>query len=179
MPILNRFDILSISIFGKIALSITISISIFSKITISISIAISIFLELPYRYRYRYRYFSELPYRYRYRYRYFQLLHIDIDIDIDIFQKCRYIDNQYFISIYRTPLDDDDGLNLMSSHECPLVTRLLYCSINPKCFIIELEYYFFTVVNHTYKKKAAFALRQEKNHKKSGIHHNVINLATK
>ena len=100
MPNLNRFDILSISIFCKIALSISISISIFSKITISISISISIFLELPYRYRYRYRYFSELPYRYRYRYRYFQLLHIDIDIDIDIFQKCRYIDNRYFISIF-------------------------------------------------------------------------------
>ena len=66
MPNLNRFDILSISIFCKIALSISISISIFSKITISISISISIFLELPYRYRY----FSELPYRYRYRYRY-------------------------------------------------------------------------------------------------------------
>ena len=96
MPNLNWFDILSISIFCKIALSI----SIFSKITISISISISIFLELPYRYRYRYRYFSELPYRYRYRYRYFQLLHIDIDIDIDIFQKCRYIDNRYFISIF-------------------------------------------------------------------------------
>ena len=96
MPNLNRFDILSISIFCKIALSISIPISIFSKITISISI----FLELPYRYRYRYRYFSELPYRYRYRYRYFQLLHIDIDI----FQKCRYIDNRYVISIYRTGL---------------------------------------------------------------------------
>merc|ERR1711936_1073990 len=100
MPNLNRFDILSISIFCKIALSISISLSIFSKITISISISISIFLELPYRYRYRYRYFSELPYRYRYRYRYFQHLHIDIDIDIDIFQKCRYIDNQYFLSIF-------------------------------------------------------------------------------
>ena len=108
MPNLNRFDILSISIFCKIALSISISISIFSKITISISISISIFLELPYRYRYRYRYFSELPYRYRYRYRYFQLLHIDIDIDIDIFQKCRYIDNRYVISIYRTGLAQTD-----------------------------------------------------------------------
>ena len=108
MPNLNRFDILSISIFCKIALSISISISIFSKITISISISISIFLELPYRYRYRYRYFSELPYRYRYRYRYFQLLHIDIDIDIDIFQKCRYIDNRYVISIYRTGLAGAD-----------------------------------------------------------------------
>ena len=30
--------------------------------------------------------------------------HIDIDIDIDIFQKCRYIDNRYVISIYRTGL---------------------------------------------------------------------------
>ena len=66
MPNLNRFDILSISIFCKIALSISISISIFSKITISISISISIFLELPYRYRYRYRYFQKWPYRYRY-----------------------------------------------------------------------------------------------------------------
>ena len=96
MPNLNRFDILSISIFCKIALSISISISIFSKITISISISILIFLELPYRYRYLYRYFSELPYRYRY----FQPLHIDIDI----FQKCQYIDNRYVISIYRTGL---------------------------------------------------------------------------
>ena len=43
MPNSNRFDILSISIFCKIDLSI--SISIFSKITISISISISIFLE--------------------------------------------------------------------------------------------------------------------------------------
>ena len=106
MPNLNRFVFLSISIFCKIALSISISISIlskitisisisisiFSKITLSISISISIFLELPYRYRY----FSELPYRYRY----FQLLHIDIDININIFQKCRYIDNRYFISIF-------------------------------------------------------------------------------
>ena len=50
MPNLNRFNILSISIFCEIALSISISISIFSKITILISI--SIFLELPYRYRY-------------------------------------------------------------------------------------------------------------------------------
>ena len=99
MPNLNRFDILSISIFCKIALSISISISIFSKITISI------FWKLPYRYRYRYRYFSELPYQYQYRYQYFQLLHIDINIDIDIFQKCRYIDNRYVISIYRTGLE--------------------------------------------------------------------------
>ena len=59
-----------------------LSISIFCKIALSISIS--------------YRYFSELPYRYGYRYRYFQLLHIDIDI----FQKCRYIDNRYFISIF-------------------------------------------------------------------------------
>ena len=105
MPNLNRFDILSISIFCKIALSI----SIFSKITISISISISIFLELPYRYRY----FSELPYRYRYRYRYFQLLHINI------FQKCRYIDNRYVISIYRTGLggrDDCHWLAIMVGH---------------------------------------------------------------
>ena len=69
MPNLNRFDILSISIFSKIALSISISISIFSKITISISI--SIFLELPYRYRYDIDIFQNCP--------------IDIDIDIDIF----------------------------------------------------------------------------------------------
>ena len=82
MPNLNRFDILSISIFCKIALSISISISIFSKITISISISISIFLELPYRYRY----FQKWPYRYWYRYRYFSkvsiyrqsICHIDI-----------------------------------------------------------------------------------------------------
>ena len=47
--------------------------------------------KCPYRYRYRYRYFSALSYRYWY-------------IDIDIFQKCRYIDNRYVISIYRTGL---------------------------------------------------------------------------
>ena len=29
---------------------------------------------------------------------------IDIDIDIDILKKCRYIDNRYDLSIYRTPL---------------------------------------------------------------------------
>ena len=49
-----------------ISLSILISISIFLKDFLSISI--SIFSELPYRYRFRYRYFPELPYRYRYRY---------------------------------------------------------------------------------------------------------------
>ena len=27
-----------------------------------------------------------------------------IDIDIDIFKTCRYIDNRYDLSIYRTPL---------------------------------------------------------------------------
>ena len=30
---------------------------------------------------------------------------IDIDIDIDIFKTCRYIDNRYDLSIYRTPLE--------------------------------------------------------------------------
>merc|ERR1712240_567669 len=75
-------------------------------------------------FRYRYRYFSNTSYRYRYRYRYFPkspyryryflncLIDIDIDIDIfkydhidiDIFQKCRYIDNRYVILIYRTGL---------------------------------------------------------------------------
>merc|ERR1712223_139348 len=49
---LNRFDILSISIFCKIALSISISISIFFRIALSISISISIFSTSPYRYRY-------------------------------------------------------------------------------------------------------------------------------
>ena len=33
---------------------------------------------------------------------------IDINIDINIFQKCRYIDNRYFISIYRTGLPSAD-----------------------------------------------------------------------
>ena len=76
MPNLNRFDILSISIF---ALSI-----------------------LPYRYRYRYRYSPKSPYRYRYRYFWNYLIDIDIDIfqnfpidiEIDIFQN-------HFISPYR------------------------------------------------------------------------------
>ena len=34
----------------------------------------------------------------------FKYDHIDIDIDTDISQKCRYIDNRYVISIYRTGL---------------------------------------------------------------------------
>ena len=34
----------------------------------------------------------------------FQNCLIDIDIDIDIFKTCRYIDNRYGLSIYRTPL---------------------------------------------------------------------------
>ena len=29
---------------------------------------------------------------------------IDIEIDINIFKTCRYIDNRYGLSIYRTPL---------------------------------------------------------------------------
>ena len=128
MPNLNRFDILSISIFCKIALSISISISIFSKITISISISISIFLELPYRYRYRYRYFSELPYRYRYRYRYFQLLHIDIDI----FQKCRYIDNRYVISIYRTGLNERNRGRI-----CPILKKIRMIMMSFPCYDID------------------------------------------
>ena len=55
MPNSNRFDILSISIFSKISLSISISIfsktslsisiSIFTKISLSISISISIFFR--------------------------------------------------------------------------------------------------------------------------------------
>ena len=40
MPNSNRFDILSISIFSEISLSISISISIFSKNSLSISISI-------------------------------------------------------------------------------------------------------------------------------------------
>ena len=38
------------------------------------------------------------------------LKNIDIHdhIDINIFQKCRYIDNQYVISIYRTGLDSTE-----------------------------------------------------------------------
>ena len=94
MPNLNRFDILSISILCKIALSI----SIFSKITISISISISIFSELPYRYRYFSNCLIDIDVDI------FKNDHINIDIDIDIFQKCRYIDNWYVISIYRTGL---------------------------------------------------------------------------
>ena len=46
MPNSNRFDILSISIFFKISLSISISISIFSKMSLSISISISIFSKI-------------------------------------------------------------------------------------------------------------------------------------
>merc|ERR1712117_654265 len=86
MPNLNRFDILSISIFCKIALSISISISIFSKITISISISISIFFRIALSISISISIFSTSPYRYRYRYRYFSkvsiyrqsIFHIDI-----------------------------------------------------------------------------------------------------
>ena len=67
MPNPNRYDILllsifckiplSISIFSRMAISISISISIFFKLSLSISISISIFYKFPYRYFYRYRYF--------------------------------------------------------------------------------------------------------------------------
>ena len=93
--------------------NLSILISIFFRIILSITI----FSELPYRYwyfselPYRYWYFSELPYQYRYFSELpYQYLYIDIfkndhiDIDIKIFQKCRYINNRYFILIYRTPL---------------------------------------------------------------------------
>ena len=102
-----------------IPLSISISISIFLKDFLSISISISIFSELPYRYRFRYRYFPELPYRYRYRY--FQNDHIDIDI----FQKCRYIDNRYSISIYRTGLGGDSLLDKRAGEVLAWGLRLL------------------------------------------------------
>ena len=97
----------------EVLLKSSLNIDIF-KISLSISISISIFSTSPYRYRYRYRYryFPKSPYRYRYRYFWNCLIDIDIDIDIfkndhidiDIFQKCRYIDNRYVISIYRTGL---------------------------------------------------------------------------
>ena len=45
MPNPNRFDILSILIFSKISLSISISISIFSRMSLSMSISISIFFK--------------------------------------------------------------------------------------------------------------------------------------
>ena len=81
MPNSNRFDILSISIFSEISLSISISISIFSKISLSISISISIYsrtalsisisisifsrialsISIFSEWRYRYRYFPNLP----------------------------------------------------------------------------------------------------------------------
>ena len=84
------------------------------------------FQDSPYRYQYRYRYFQDCPYRINIDINIskivlidinsdidiFQNGLIDIDIDIfnivliniDIFQKCRYINNLYFISIYRTGL---------------------------------------------------------------------------
>ena len=49
----------------------------------------------------------------------------------------------YFFDSTWTIGDDekrDNGSHLMSSHKCPLVTRLLYCSINPKEFY---KYIFF------------------------------------
>ena len=60
-----QYDILSISIFCKIPLlisifsrmAISISISIFFELSLSISISISIFSKFPYQYFYRYRYF--------------------------------------------------------------------------------------------------------------------------
>ena len=115
MPNSNRYDILSISIFCKIPLSISIysrksisisiSISIFSRMTMSISISISIFFKLSLSISIPISIFSKFLYRYRYRYRYFQKLLIDI-LSISIFsqktsifyryfKKCRYIDNRY------------------------------------------------------------------------------------
>ena len=115
MPNSNRYNILSISIFCKIPLSISIysrksisisiSISIFSRMTMSISISISIFFKLSLSISIPISIFSKFLYRYRYRYRYFQKLLIDI-LSISIFsqktsifyryfKKCRYIDNRY------------------------------------------------------------------------------------
>ena len=82
MPNPNRYDILSISIFCKIPLSISISISIFSRMAISISISISIFFKLSLSISI----FSKFPYRYFYRYRYFPNFLIDI-FSISIFSK--------------------------------------------------------------------------------------------
>ena len=45
-------------------------------------------------------------------------------IDIDIFKKCRYIDNQYGLSIYRTPLPDGKAeLNL--TFQLPSASELI------------------------------------------------------
>ena len=144
MPNLNWFDILSILIFCKIALSISISISIFSKITISISISISIFFELPYRYRYRYRYFQIWPYRYRYRYRYFSkvsiyrqsICHIDISNRaranrgrrrIDSMTGCQRINPSPFISSFhlgnqRSALWEENWLTKVFTEVCKKVS---------------------------------------------------------
>ena len=105
MPNSNRFNILSISIFSKISLSIY-----------------QYFPKSSYRYqyfpkshyRYRYQYFPKSPYRYWYfyRYRYSQKNLIDI-LSISIFsqkvsifhryfEKCRYIDNRYRYFIKKT-----------------------------------------------------------------------------
>ena len=83
-----------------------------------------------------------------------------------------HLDNEVYIYTFGHTICDekqdnddenrDNGSHLMSCHECPLVTRLLYCSINPKCFIIELEYHFFTVVNHTYKKNGSVCIETRK-----------------
>ena len=108
MPNPNRYDILSISIFCKIPLSI----SIFSRMAISISISISIFfkfadistIDINIRYFIDIDIFQNLLIDIDINIDIFKSDLIDIDIDIDIFKKCRYIDNRYGLSIYRTPL---------------------------------------------------------------------------
>jgi len=92
MPNPNRYDILSISIFCKIPLSI--SISIFSRMAISISISISIFFKLSLSISISISIFSKFPYRYFYRYRYFPNVLINIfSISIFSIYYIDYIDN--------------------------------------------------------------------------------------
>ena len=73
-----------------------------------------------------------------FKYRYFKDLLIDIDINI--FQKCRYIDNRYVISIYRSGLALGEAAKSSSLVNQLLTDSLPPCSIlkSPRWFILRL-----------------------------------------
>ena len=66
-----------------------------------------------------------------------------------------HLDNEVYIYTFGHTICDekqdndnenrDNGSHLMSCHECPLVTRLLYCSINPKDFYKYIYFFKYTL----------------------------------
>ena len=88
---------LSISIFCKFP---NINIDIFKNILIDIDISMNVFIDID----------IDIDI--------FKSDLIDIDIGIDIFKTCRYIDNRYGLSIYRTPLHTPlTSISQMSTHD--------------------------------------------------------------